>query len=456
MKVALIGGGGFRVPTVYGAILDAAKELSIDELVLQDLDAGRLETISAVLLGLSRERGEEVAFRATSELEDAVEGSDFVFVAIRVGGLEGRVVDERVPLEHGVLGQETTGPAGVAFALRTVPVMTRIAEVVASRAPDAWLLNFTNPAGLVTEAVQSVLGDRAIGICDSPTALCRRVAAALGRSAEGLWFDYFGLNHLGWLRSVRDGRGDLLPDLLADDDRLMLLEEARLFGSELLREIGMIPNEYLYYRHFPSETSGAIDTIGRTRAEFLLEQQERFYAAARPDPSRALAEWRRTRDERHATYMQEARDAAGVDEHEGSASPSPGPMEDDEDRGYAGVAVDLMRAIALDATTVLILNVANRSSLPFLDGSAVVEVPCVVGRAGAVPVAVGEIPSDARRAIESVKQTERLVIRASREGSSHLAVRALRRGGFVGSEEVARSIFAQYRARTPEIAERFT
>jgi 6-phospho-beta-glucosidase len=247
MKIALLGGGGFRVPMVYGAMLSRAGRLGLDQVALYDTDEERLARIRPVLEGLERERGLSVPLRATTSLDEALEGADFVFCAIRVGKLEGRVVDERVPLEEGIVGQETTGPAGICFALRTVPVMLELAEAVAARAPRAWFINFTNPAGLVTEAIQDVLGGRAVGICDSPAGLCRRVASALGRSEEELWFEYFGLNHLGWLSAIRDGERDLLPQLLADDDRLATFEEGRLFGGDWLRTLGMIPNEYLYF-----------------------------------------------------------------------------------------------------------------------------------------------------------------------------------------------------------------
>ena len=199
MKLAIIGGGGFRVPLVYGALLERRP---FDEVVLHDVDPERLDRIAQVLEGQAAEHGDRIPFRTTTDLDDALEGAGFVFVAIRVGGLEGRTIDEGVPLRHGVLGQETTGPGGICFALRTIPAMVALAERTASRAPGAWLVNFTNPAGMVTEALQRVLGDRAVGICDTPSALCRRVAAVLQRSPEELRFDYFGLNHLGWLKAV--------------------------------------------------------------------------------------------------------------------------------------------------------------------------------------------------------------------------------------------------------------
>src|ERR687886_1638640 len=186
----------------------------------------------------------------------------------------------RVPLVYGALGEETTGPGGICFALRTIPAMIDLAHTIAERAPGAWLVNFTNPAGMVTEAVQRVLGDRAIGICDSPSGLCRRVARALGRDPGELWFDYFGLNHLGWLRGVRDGERELLGDLLADDDALAGLEEGRLFGAEWLRTLGMIPNEYLYYFYYGSDTVESIRRAPKPRGAYLLETQAAFYASA--------------------------------------------------------------------------------------------------------------------------------------------------------------------------------
>src|SRR4051812_25042447 len=207
MKLTIVGGGGFRVPLVYGALLEKAQRLGLDEVVLHDIDGERLQRIGRVLDGLAAEHGERLPFRTTTNLVDAVEGADYVFCAIRVGQLEGRVVDEDVPLGLGVLGQETTGPGGICFALRTIPVMVRLAETLAQHAPRAWLINSTNPAGMVTEAVQQVLGARAVGICASPRGLCQRVAAALERAPAELWFDYFGLNHLGWLRGVRDTHG---------------------------------------------------------------------------------------------------------------------------------------------------------------------------------------------------------------------------------------------------------
>jgi 6-phospho-beta-glucosidase len=351
-----------------------------------------------------------------------------------------------VPLGLGVLGQETTGPGGICFALRTIPVMVELAEVIARHAPHAWLINFTNPAGMVTEAVQQVLGDRAIGICDSPAGMFRRVARALGRDAGDLWFDYFGLNHLGWLHGVRDSDGELLDRVLDDDGALATFEEGRLFGGEWLRTLRMIPNEYLYYFYYNTDTVRAILNAPSSRGAFLLDQQQAFYDGNGQDPEAALHAWRLTRHDRERTYMAEARDAAGVAcEH-----------EIDENGGYEHEAMAVLEAIALNTRKVLVLNTANRSSLPFLDDRAVVEVPCIVGRSGPVPVAVGEVPAHARALVETMKDIERTTIAAATTGSRELAIKALALHPLVPSVTTAREIFDGYRARLPELQEAFS
>ena len=334
-------------------------------------------------------------------LDEALEGADFVFCAIRVGQLEGRVVDEQVPLHEGVVGQETTGPGGICFALRTVPVMRELAQEVARRAPQAWFVNFTNPAGLVTEAIQDILDGRVVGICDSPAGLFRRVAGALERDPDELWFDYFGLNHLGWLRGVHDGERDLLPGLLADDEKLESFEEGRIFGAEWLRSLGMIPNEYLFFHYFSSDTVDAIQSGLESRGEFLLHQQAAFYEANGRTPDEALEAWRATRREREANYFAEAHAAAGLETE----------SEWEDVGGYEGQAIALVEAIRFNERRVLILNTANRSSLPFLDERAVVEVPCIIGTAGVVPFAVGDVPDHARALIEAIKAVERMTSR---------------------------------------------
>ncbi|KUJ68400.1 6-phospho-beta-glucosidase [Streptomyces albus subsp. albus] len=435
MRLTVLGGGGFRMPLVYRALLedpgDAAGRCT--ELVLYDTDRRRLDAIGAVLAQLAAGRAGGPAVTTTTDLDQALRGADFIFSAIRVGGLEGRTADERIPLGEGVLGQETVGAGGVLYALRTLPVAVRIAERVAELAPGAWLINFTNPAGMVTEAMQRVLGDRVIGICDSPIGLCRRAARALGVDPHRAHYDYVGINHLGWLRTmVVDGR-DRLPDLLADPGALASFEEGRLFGADWLRTLGALPNEYLHYYYFNREAVAAVQAAPATRGEFLRDQQAAFYAEAAARPERALSAWERTRLERETTYLADGRAATGGWQRDSC---------DLEGGGYDQVALALMRAIARNEHTTLILNVRNGSAVPGLDAQAVVEVPCLVDASGPRPLATGPVAADQLGLMLTLKAVERATIEAASGGGRPAALRALALHPLVDSVRVAERILA--------------
>ncbi|MEV6124445.1 6-phospho-beta-glucosidase [Streptomyces sp. NPDC052077] len=442
MRLVILGGGGFRVPLVYGALLGDRGEGRVTRVVLYDPDPARLSAITRVLAEQAAGVPDAPGVTATTDLDEALRGADFVFSAIRVGGLEGRAEDERVAFAEGVLGQETVGAGGIAYGLRTVPVADAFARRVALLAPDAWVINFTNPAGLVTEAMSRHLGDRVIGICDSPVGLGRRIARVLGADPERAWIDYVGLNHLGWVRGLRvDGR-DELPRLLADPDLLGSFEEGRLFGAEWLRSLGAIPNEYLHYYYFNREAVRAHRETDPTRGAFLRDQQARFYDGVRSPGTPALAAWDRTRAEREATYMAENRETAGAGERE----------PEDLSGGYEKVALALMRAIARDERATLILNVRNGATLSALDAEAVIEVPCAVGASGAHPVSVDPLPGHATGLVCAVKAVEREVLTAARTGSRAAAVKAFALHPLVDSVTVARRLLDGYLAVHPGLA----
>lgn len=443
MKVTVLGGGGFRAPMLDRSLAWGAQAIGVDEVVFYDTSEPRLRLIGDVLHAMDEERGGGLPRRTTTQLDDALDGAGAVLAAIRVGGNAGRIVDEAVPVELGVLGQETVGPGGISFALRTLPVMREMANAVAARAPGAWFLNFTNPAGLVTEALRDILGDRAVGICDSPISLGRAVAEALGRSSQALEFDYAGLNHLGWLLGVREDGRDLLPEFLASE-RATEVEEVRLFGLERIRELGMIPNEYLAYYEQADAIVGRMRERGATRGQLVEEQQDGFFDARYDGPADALLGWRRARDARHAGYM----DEAGGDRGEAHAASADEP----QDEGYGAVAVGFLRAVATDASERLILNTANAGRMPFLDDDAVVEAPNLVGWDGASPVPVGELLPTQRDLLARVKEVERLTLRASSERSAALAIEAIARHPVVGSRPLAERIFAGYLQRQPGFA----
>ena len=346
-----------------------------------------------------------------------------------------------------MLGQETVGAGGVLYGLRTLPVAVRVAERVRAVAPRAWVINFTNPAGMVTEAMARVLGPRVIGICDSPVGLVRRAARAAGADpdAPGFGYDYVGLNHLGWLRRLTvDGR-DLLPGLLADPAALESFEEGRLFGARVAGGARLAAQRVPALLLLPAGGAGGGAVGGATRGEFLDRQQSDFFAAAdaaagggdrpgrragsaggaaaaaghgqRAGSDTAYGLWERTRLEREETYMAENRAATGGWERD---------PHDLDGGGYDKVALALMRAVARDERTVLILNVPGGGAVSCLDPDAVVEVPCEVGAFGARPLPVA--PPDEHQAglMLSVKSVERA---DDRGGGDRFADRGAARAG---------------------------
>ncbi len=432
MRLTILGGGGFRVPLVYSALLRDHEAGRVDHVALYDTDEVRLTAVARVLAEQAAAYADAPVITLHTDLDEALAGAAFVFSAIRVGGMAGRSCDERRGMAHGVIGQETVGYGGISYALRTLPVVMDLAERIRVQAPDAWVINFTNPAGVVTEAMSRVLGDRVIGICDSPIGLARRVLGALGVQGDDVVIDYAGLNHLGWLRGLRvDGR-DVLPDLMARPDLIGTFEEGRLFGAEWVTELGAVPNEYLHYYYFRREVRHADQLAAQTPGALLVEQQGRFYEQLehRHDVS-ALALRERTRLDRETTYMATNRQSAGMGDRD----------EDDlVSGGYEDVAIALMRGIAYDQSARLILNVRNRGTLAALDADAVVEVPCVVDASGAHPVAGTELPDFGVGLVTNAKYVERQTIEAGLGGSRAAAVRALAHHPLVDSVTVARSL----------------
>ncbi|GAA3373731.1 6-phospho-beta-glucosidase [Streptomyces sannanensis] len=448
MRLTVLGGGGFRVPLVYGALLRDRAPGRITHVTLHDLDAGRLAVVRRVLAEQAHDVPDAPEVTATTDLHPALRGADFVFSAIRVGGLEGRAADERIALAEGVLGQETVGAGGVAYGLRTVPVAELIARRIAALAPEAWVVNFTNPAGLVTEAMARHLGDRVIGICDSPVGLARRVARVLGvADPASVRLDYSGLNHLGWLRGLYVGADgaeeNLLPRLFADDALLTSFEEGRLFGADWLRSLGTVPNEYLHYYYFTREAVTAYSRAEQTRGAYLLGRQARFYDEMARGGSGALAAWDRTRAEREATYMSENRQVSGAGERA---------ADDLESGGYENVALALMRAIARGETATLVLNVRNGATIGVLDSDAVVEVPCLVDASGPRPLPVSQPAGHETGLIAAVKAVERCVLEAAESGSAQSAVKAFALHPLVDSVQVARRLLAGYQEAHPGLA----
>lgn len=444
MKLALLGGGGFRVPLLYRTLLRDTSARRLTELRLYDVEQSRLEAIAKILAAMAD--GDPRAPRVVlcDDVAEAVRGVDFVFSAIRVGGTAGRAADEVIAHELGILGQETTGFGGISYALRGLPSALEIARTIRAVNPEAWLINFTNPAGIITEASRAILGEKVIGICDSPIGLARRVlttledaalvpsgtAADVGVGGGRIRPDYSGLNHLGWLQGIDVDGENVLPRLLDRPDLVESFEEGRLFGADWIRTLGSVPNEYLHYYYFARETVAADARADATRGQFLARQQGDFYAESQVATSaQAYALWERTRRGREETYMATNRDAAGGIERDEA---------DLESGGYDRVALAIMHAIAHDEPAQLILNVPSRGVIDTLPDDAVVEVPCTVDAKGPRALPVSPLADHARGLVQTVKHVERTVIRAVDESSRDLAVEALALHPLVDGVGVAR------------------
>lgn len=441
MKLLIVGGGGFRVPQVMSVLTGADLPLHLTEVCLYDVDRSRLDVMRAVLTQLSDSLP---PITTTTDLDDAVTGASFIFSAMRIGGTCGRVLDERIALERGVLGQETVGVGGYAYALRTVPEAMRLARAVARLSPDAWVINFTNPAGIITQAMRTVHRN-VVGICDTPIGLIRRAARITGLGPD-VDYDYVGLNHLGWLRSLGTNGTNVLPDLLASHD-LARFEEARIIGLDWVRATGYLPNEYLYYYYRNRESVASISS-GQTRGEFLDDQQSRFYAAAARNQAHAGALWQESKDEREATYMAEAR-AEG--EERG---------EEDMGGGYEHVARDIMTALTTGTKATMILGVANSDAggdliIPQLREDAIIEVPATVDATGIHPHRVAPLTGTELGLVTSVKACEELVVEAALTGDKTLAWKAFASHPLVDSVAVAKDILDTYIEKNPDIAATF-
>lgn len=416
MKLALIGGGGVRAPLFVQSALRRAGRIGLAEICLMDVAAPQLERIAALCAELARQAGGTVRITATTSPERAFAEASFVVTTVRPGGVEGRIVDERIALGQNVLGQETTGPGGFAMALRSIPVILAYARLLRRISPGAWLFNFTNPAGLVTQALSDAGIERCVGICDSANGAQTAVARWLGVAEQEVETDLFGLNHLSFSRrAVVNGR-DRLPEALADD-RFLASSALRVFAPEVVRRHGLWINEYLYYYYYADRALAEL-LAGETRGEEVRALNARLWAeleriGIERDPAAALDSYFAYEARRSATYMRHAGD-----------EPAPA-REDPDGEGYAGVALGLIEALQGGAPIRTGLNVPNRGAMPDLEGEDVVEVSCRVDAQGIRALPVERMPEAQRYLVQSVKHYERLTVAAVRERRRELAVEAL-------------------------------
>jgi 6-phospho-beta-glucosidase len=389
MKLAIVGGGSTYTPELIDGFARLRALLPVDEIVLVDVDETRVGLVAGVSRRMLARAGHPARVVATTDLVRGVADADGVLIQLRVGGQSARHADETWPHEAGCIGQETTGPGGLAKALRTVPVVLRIADAVRAHAkPGAWIIDFANPVGIVTRALLQE-GHRAVGLCNVAIGFQRRFAAALGVAAEDVRLGHVGLNHLTWERSVAVDGVDRLPELL--DRRLGELAEEVELPEALLAQLGVVPSYYLRYYYAHDEVLRE-QVHGDTRAhavQAIEEELLRLYA----DPS--------------------------VDE-------KPAILERRGGAFYSEAAIELLVAIQGGDANPRVVNLRNDGVLDFLPDDHVIEVPARFDGERFVAEPVAPLPDDIRGLIGAVAGYERLALDAAVHGGRDRVLRAMR------------------------------
>jgi 6-phospho-beta-glucosidase len=406
MKVAVIGAGSTYTPELVSGLARERERIDVRELVLHDIDAERLEVVGGLAGRMLERAGYGGRLERTGDLVRAIDGADFVLIQIRVGGQEARLGDERIPLACGCIGQETTGAGGFAKAMRTVPVVLGIADEVRRRAAtDVWIIDFTNPVGIVTRALLDA-GHRAVGLCNVAIGFQRAFARMLGVEPERVLVDQVGLNHLTWVRSVRLDGDDVLPRLLEEHGDE--IAEQTEIPRQLLDELGAIPSYYLHYFYAHDEVV-AEQAGGTPRALTVMEIERRLLELYR-DPN--LAEKPTLLEQRGGAFYSEA-------------------------------AIGLTASLASDDNAVHVVDVRNDGTLEGLADDDVVEVPARVGHGGAVPLEQRPLAPELLGLVQHVAAYERLTARAAVTGDRVLAKKALLTHPLIGQTALAEQLVDQ-------------
>ncbi|MGN0801723.1 MAG: 6-phospho-beta-glucosidase [Candidatus Faecivicinus sp.] len=443
MKIGVIGGAGVRTVIFINGLLKRYKKLNIDEVVLYDINREKLEIIEKLCRHVVNREGKDLSVRAVFDPVEAIRGMDYIVTTLRVGGDHSRVVDESVALKNGVIGQETTGVGGFSMAVRTIPVLMEYCDLIEKYAPDAWIFNFTNPSGLVTQALHSAGHHRIIGICDAPSSMKYRMAQNLGVTEEELYVEFFGLNHLSWIRSVQVNGEEIMPKLIADDAFLSSIQELEIFDRDVIRKTGMLPNEYLYYYYHREKALANINRSDMTRGQTIEKVNIQMMKELREmdidaDPEGALQVFLYYMQLRENSYMSIESGSANRPMLEKGSLPVP------EGMGYAGVMLDCIEGMQSEAGRTLVLSVLNQGCIPFLSDEDVVEVTCSVSKNGIAPVKQTEIPEMCELYIRLIKRYERLTVEAVRDHSEDKAVEALMLHPLVNSWSLAKKLIADY------------
>jgi len=404
VRIAVVGGGSTYTPELVDGLGRLYDVLPVEELVLVDPASDRLELVGGLGRRILARLGHPARLTTTTDLEPALDGIDAVLLQLRVGGQAARLEDETWPLECGCVGQETTGAGGLAKALRTVPVVLDIAERVRTAAPDAWIIDFTNPVGIVTRALLQE-GHRAVGLCNVAIGFQRRFADWLDVAPERVQLDHVGLNHLTWERAATVDGVDRLPELLAGHGPEVA--KSLELPVELLRVLGVVPSYYLRYFYAHDEVVAEQRSTGSRAAR--VAEIERDLLAMYADP--ALDEKPALLAERGGAYYSEA-------------------------------AVQLAASLLgrPEAPTTQVVNLRNDGTMPFLPDDAVIEVPATVDRSGVRALAPAPLAPLYAGLVAAVTSYEHLALDAALRGGYDRVFQALLAHPLVGQADIAHGL----------------
>jgi 6-phospho-beta-glucosidase len=423
MKLAVVGGGSTYTPELVAGLARERERLDLREVVLQDIAPERREVVGGLAERMLRAAGYDGKFSVTDDLDAAVEGASFVLIQLRVGGQEARLSDETLPLACGCIGQETTGAGGLGKALRTVPVVLEIAERVRELAqPDAWIVDFTNPVGIVVRGLLDH-GHRAVGLCNVAIGIQRWVARTLSIEPQRIVIDQVGLNHLTWVRAVRVDGSDVLPELLAEHGDE--LAEVAVVPRAVLDRLGAIPSYYLHYFYLHDHELERQRTAKPRAAE--VQEIERELLELYRDPN--LTSKPKLLEQRGGAY-------------------------------YSDAATQLVASLATGDGDVQVVDVRNNGTLAGLADDDVVELPARIQAGGPEPIAQAPLAPEMLGLAQHVAAYERLAVQAAVTGDRELVYKALLTHPLIGqhpqAEELTESLLAADRENLPRFAREVT
>jgi Alpha-galactosidases/6-phospho-beta-glucosidases, family 4 of glycosyl hydrolases len=443
MKCAILGGGGVRTPLLVQSIVSRMRTLPIDEVALMDTDGEKLRVYGGIAAAYARRSAPRLCVTLTDDAQTALQDADFIITTLRVGQERGRVLDERIALAHGVLGQETTGAGGFAMAMRSIPALLHycgLAKKIARK--DAPICNFTNPSGLVTQALRNAGYQNVYGICDGPSSFFRALEENPCIPHGKMRVDCFGLNHLSFYRSIRVDGKELLADLIKNEE-LYRTTELRFFPQKLVQSLGMLPNGYLYYYYCREQALHNIQLAGKTRGETISEINRAMLLQLRAlDPEndfeQAVAIYLEGLQKREDSYMRAEAGNAGQESVRISLN------EKKNNGGYMDVALDFIEATKTKQGKEMVLSVPNNGAIDGLEDDDVVEITCRVSCRGVTPIHIGEMPQPQQTLIKTVKAYERLAVRAILTRDKALAELALTVHPLINSYTLAHRLIDEY------------